>query len=74
LPLLCADHIKAAGIGLFQTVCALDLEGIVAKRKGGTYPFGGWLKIKNPNYTQAEGRHEMFTKFRERRGEAARIS
>ena len=26
-----------------------------------------WLKIKNPNYTQTEGRHEMFTAFHERR-------
>ena len=26
----------------------------------------GWLKIKNPHYTQTEGRHEMFEAFRQR--------
>jgi hypothetical protein len=25
-----------------------------------------WLKVKNPNYTQAVGRREMFDKFRKR--------
>jgi ATP-dependent DNA ligase len=41
--------------------CGLDLEGIVAKHKDGLYSsFTKWIKIKNPNYTQAEGRHEMF--------------
>jgi hypothetical protein len=23
-----------------------------------------WVKIKNPHYSQAKGRHEQFTKFR----------
>ena len=45
-------------------VCAADLEGIVAKPKGSTYHFGPketrWLKIKNANYSQAEGRDELF--------------
>jgi hypothetical protein len=43
-----------------------NLEGIVANRKAGVYAEHGWLKIKNPNYSQSEGRHEMFTAFRER--------
>jgi hypothetical protein len=40
-----------------------DLEGIVGKRIHGIYKSGSivWLKIKNPKYTQAEGRHEMMT-------------
>ena len=33
----------------------------------GVYAEHGWLKIKNPNYSQSEGRHEMFTAFHERR-------
>jgi hypothetical protein len=38
----------------------------VAKWKFGTYTAGditSWLKIKNPHYSQAEGRHGQFTKF-----------
>jgi bifunctional non-homologous end joining protein LigD len=64
---ICASHIEGRGKALFEEVCERDLEGIVAKRKDSTYSVNGcWLKIKNPNYTQAEGRHEMFTAFRER--------
>jgi hypothetical protein len=33
-----------------------------------------WLKIKNPHYTQTEGRHEMFTAFHERRKSSSKIS
>jgi hypothetical protein len=40
---------------------------MVAKRRMSVYAEHGWLKIKNAKYTQAEGRHEMFTAFRERR-------
>lgn len=46
----------------------LDLEGIVAKWKHGAYvgdeAATSWVKIKNPAYSQAQGRHEQFTKFR----------
>ena len=46
-------------------VCELDLEGIVAKRKTAAYratekPSPYWIKIKNPHYSQAEGRDELF--------------
>jgi hypothetical protein len=46
-------------------VCDLDLEGIVAKQKASLYratekPSPYWIKIKNRNYTQAEGREELF--------------
>jgi bifunctional non-homologous end joining protein LigD len=63
--LLYAQHIKAWGIEMFHALCAKDIEGIVAKRKNGIYVTGErWLKIKNPNYTQAEGRRELFDSFR----------
>jgi ATP-dependent DNA ligase len=37
------------------------IKGIIAKRKNGVYRDDGkdWLKIKNPNYSRAEGRHEF---------------
>jgi ATP-dependent DNA ligase len=31
VPLRYADHIEGKGIALFERVCKLDLEGIVAK-------------------------------------------
>jgi len=59
-----AQHVEGAGKIFFQEVCANDLEGIVAKRKRGIYKSNsiGWLKIKNPKYSQAEGRHELLTR------------
>jgi hypothetical protein len=40
-----------------------DLEGIVAKRLADPYePWVRWLKIKNPDYTQKEGRGELFNR------------
>jgi bifunctional non-homologous end joining protein LigD len=52
---------EGEGLGLFQAACGLDLEGIVAKRKADPYsPTTPWYKIKNPTYTQAEGRGEFF--------------
>jgi bifunctional non-homologous end joining protein LigD len=58
-----AQHIEGDGKLLFEEVCNNDLEGIVAKRKHGIYKSNsiGWLKIKNPKYSQAEGRHELLT-------------
>jgi hypothetical protein len=42
-----------------------NLEGVVAKRKTGTYStVSGWPKIKNPAYTQTERRHELFESFK----------
>lgn len=52
------------GQELFEAVCGLDLEGIVAKRKIDTYEVGTrWLKIKNPGYSQPEGRRELFDRW-----------
>ncbi len=50
---------------LFRQGCQRNLEGVVEKRKTGTYStVSGWLKIKNPNYTQSEQRHELFESFK----------
>ena len=67
--LLYVDHIEKHGQRLFEKVCELDLEGIVARRKTAAYrptdkPSRYWVKIKNPNYSQAEGREELFERAR----------
>jgi bifunctional non-homologous end joining protein LigD len=50
---------------LFEAAQRLDLEGIVAKRKVDPYsPQTVWYKVKNPAYTQAEGRGDLFHKTR----------
>jgi hypothetical protein len=36
---------------------------MACKRKSSVYVEHGWVKIKNPNYTQAEVRYEMFRAF-----------
>ena|SRR5436190_11111975 len=57
---------RRSGKNFFDLACAEDLEGIVRKWKFGTYRADGaqtsWVKIKNPNYSQAEGRGELFQK------------
>jgi ATP-dependent DNA ligase len=62
-------HIEAKGKKFFDLACAEDLEGIVGKWKFGTYRADGaqtsWVKIKNADYSQAEGRHELFEKRRQ---------
>jgi len=63
-----ADHVERSGVQLFERVCKLDLEGIVAKYKFG--PYGGqdalstWYKIRNPGYSQMVGRDELFERDR----------
>lgn len=53
--------VEEHGTELFQAVQRLDFEGIIAKRKADPYtPRTPWYKIKNPTYTQAEGRGELF--------------
>jgi bifunctional non-homologous end joining protein LigD len=52
---------EAEGRELFEAACRLDVEGIVAKRKDDPYAQETvWYKMKNPTYTQAEGRRELF--------------
>jgi bifunctional non-homologous end joining protein LigD len=53
--------VTGTGCKLFELMCAHDLEGIVAKRlKDGYGSRTRWLKIKNPSYSQNEGRRELF--------------
>jgi ATP-dependent DNA ligase len=61
-----AQHVERNGKLLFEEVCERNLEGVVCKRKASIYAEHGWVKIKNPHYTQAEGRHDLFTAFQER--------
>jgi len=62
---ICGTYVKGRGVDLFNEVCERNLEGIVAKKKAGTYStVSGWLKIKNPNYTQSERRHDLFESFK----------
>jgi bifunctional non-homologous end joining protein LigD len=53
--------VEEHGRELFEAAQRLDLEGVVAKRKADPYsPQSVWYKVKNPAYTQAEGRGELF--------------
>lgn len=47
---------------LYDAVCARDMEGFVAKlaRAAYTPEVTTWVKIKNPAYSQAEGRADFF--------------
>jgi len=65
--LMYCDHVERDGESLFGLVCENDLEGIVAKRKFDPYIPGqaSWLKIRNTNYSQWEGREELFNRERE---------
>lgn len=56
-----ALSVRGRGRELFELMRANDLEGIVAKRLSDPYdPRVRWLKIKNPDYSQKEGRGELF--------------
>jgi len=63
-PLRYAEHVEASGAALFQRVCELDLEGIVAKHKSGPYvadrESSTWFKTLNREYSQMQGREELF--------------
>jgi bifunctional non-homologous end joining protein LigD len=67
-PLRYADHIQGSGTALFQRICELDLEGIVAKHKFGPYiierDHSTWFKILNREYSQKDGREELFDRER----------
>jgi bifunctional non-homologous end joining protein LigD len=58
------DHLSGRGVDLFEAVRGKDLEGVVAKWKRGRYHSDGcttsWLKVRNPDYSQMDGRHEVF--------------
>lgn len=62
------DHIERHGRALYSEICARDMEGIVCKPAISPYrKVNGkttWIKVKNPNYSQAEGRGELFDQRR----------
>jgi len=47
------NHIEVDGCTLYRLACETDVEGIVAKHRGGLYDTRRqlWVKIKNPAYT-----------------------
>jgi len=67
-PLKYTEYIDGHGTALFQRVCELDLEGIVAKQKSAPYvterEHSTWFKILNREYSQMQGREELFASER----------
>ena len=67
-PLRYADHVEGSGAALFQRVCELDLEGIVAKQKFGPYvterEHRHMVQVLNRKYSQMEGREDLFERER----------
>jgi len=67
-PLRYAQHVDGSGCALFQRICELDLEGIVAKQKFAPYVVeresSTWYKIRNRGYSQMVGREELFERDR----------
>jgi ATP-dependent DNA ligase len=67
-PLRYAEYVDGSGTALFQRICELDLEGIVAKHKFGPHvterEHSTWYKILNRQYSQREGREELFERDR----------
>lgn len=59
------DHIVGSGKKFFELIKQRDLEGIVAKPADSPYTKGvKWYKIRNPRYSQKEGRHEEWGEIR----------
>ena len=59
------DHVEGDGRLLFEQIVAMDLGGIICKQKDSPHnvtekPSRHWIKVKNPCYSQLEGREEMF--------------
>jgi bifunctional non-homologous end joining protein LigD len=58
------DHTRGSGTQLYRLACQLDLEGIVCMRANSPYEDNPqtphWIKIKNPEYNQKEGRADLF--------------
>ena len=59
-------HVENDGRLLFEQIVKMDLEGTVCKRKSSP-PYRAtekssphWVKVKNPRYSQLEGREELF--------------
>jgi ATP-dependent DNA ligase len=62
--LLYVEHAAIDGSRFLHAAEGLDLEGVVGKFAGGVYQSGGvstcWVKVLNREYSQAQGRHELF--------------
>jgi bifunctional non-homologous end joining protein LigD len=62
------DHVERSGCELFRLTCERNLEGIIAKPIMSIYDTAkrksSWTKIKNPDYSQVEGREELFEELR----------
>jgi ATP-dependent DNA ligase len=60
------SHVERHGKALYKLTCERDLEGIVAKHRKRLYDTRkpAWIKIKNPDYSQKEGRVELFEELR----------
>jgi bifunctional non-homologous end joining protein LigD len=62
------EYIDGHGMALFQRVCELDLEGVVAKQKSSPCvterEHSTWFKILNRKYSQKDGREELFERER----------
>ena len=62
------EHVEQYGTTLFERVCKMDLEGIVAKHSFGNYVTERerttWFKIKNRSYSQSVGREKLFDRER----------
>jgi bifunctional non-homologous end joining protein LigD len=62
-PLIYTSHVEAKGIELFEEVCRLNMEGIVAKHREGLYVSDArettWIIINNPDYSILQSRHEL---------------
>ena len=67
-PLQYAKHVHATGASLFEQVCKLDLEGVVAMHATDPHTpepkHTRWLKIRNKEYSQWVGREELFERDR----------
>jgi bifunctional non-homologous end joining protein LigD len=68
-PIIISEALSVTGRGceLFELMCSNDFEGIVAKRLEDPYDRRvRWLKIKNRDYSQKEGRGDLFDGPRQR--------
>lgn len=57
------DYKEGNGTALYSRMCEHDMEGIVGKPRYSQYLSAGattWIKVKNPTYSNAEGRAAMF--------------
>ena len=67
-----ALSITDRGCELIESMCSNHPEGIAAKRLTDPYePRVQWLKVKNPSYSQADGRGDLFNGPRRRPARSA---